>query len=183
MNKKIVVLGLGNILCGDDGFGVHVCHILQQNFSFPPECAVIDGGTQGQLLYGIVEEASKLLIIDAARLGLSPGSIALRQKSEIPTWLTSSKLSAHQSSFAEVLALASLKGILTPTITLIGFQPVTLEFGAHISKQGRACLPIAAGMALDILAEWGIRAVKGANQDLGFVGEAARSFLECSYPD
>jgi len=155
MPAKIIVLGLGNILCGDDGFGSHAAQMLAEAFSFPENCAVIDGGTQGQLLYGIVEEADRLLLIDAVDLGLPAGSIVLRRGDGIPVWLAARKLSAHQNSFAEVIALAKLKNVLPPDIRLIGFQAVNCGFGNALSPKASERLPEAIHMALACLEEWG----------------------------
>lgn len=177
MTSKTFVLGLGNVLCGDDGFGVHACHMLLQGFSFPDDCSIVDGGTQGQLLYGIVEEAARLLILDAANLGERPGELGIIRNEQIPAWLGSCKLSAHQTSFAEIMALAKLKNILPPEIILIGFQPVRLEFGAAISRQARACLPEAVKSALQILAAWGIEPKRASCRLECPVFDAARSFL------
>lgn len=154
--ERAVVLGLGNILCGDDGFGVHAIQHLREGFAFPRRCQAIDGGTQGQLLYGIVEDADRLLIVDAADLGLAPGSLGCAEGADIPIWLGARKLSAHQGSFAEVLALAELKGILPKEIVLIGLQPETVEFGAPLSESARARLPEAERMILERLRAWGI---------------------------
>lgn len=156
-NERITVLGLGNPLCGDDGFGSHAAQMLLAACAFPQNCQVVDGGTQGQILYGLVTEATKLLLLDAARLELEPGSLALRQAGEIPAWLGARKLSAHQGSFAEVLALARLKNSLTPEIRLIAFEPVSMEFGQPLSPQAAQALPKAIHMALACLEEWGIK--------------------------
>lgn len=154
--NRITVLGLGNVLCGDDGFGSHAAEILTGRFCFPDNCNVVDGGTQGQLLYGIVEETDRLLLIDAIDFGLSPGTLAILENDEIPTWLGTCKLSSHQGSFAEVLALASLKNVLTPAIRLIGFQAATIEFGSRLSPLALESLPKAVEMAVDCLRTWGI---------------------------
>lgn len=156
MPQNNIILGLGNLLLGDDGFGSHAAQLLAGNYSFPTHCEVRDGGTQGQLLYGIMTEATRLLIIDAVDFGLSPGNLILRKDKEIPFWLGQNKLSAHQNSFAEVLALARLRNDQIPEITLIGFQPVCLDFGAPLSAIASQKLPQAVDMTLACLREWGI---------------------------
>lgn len=156
MPQKIILLGLGNLLCGDDGFGVKVVQDLQKKYSFPDNCEVIDGGTQGQILYGILEDADNLLIIDAVDFGLPPASLSLRDQNEIPVWLGSQKLSAHQSSFAEVLALGELKEILPEEICLLGFQTSDVEFGHPLSQEAIKKLPEAEHIALEWLFNRGI---------------------------
>lgn len=175
--ENVIVLGLGNILCGDDGFGVHAVQFLKEQYSFPECCQIIDGGTQGQLLYGIVEEADRLLLLDAADFGLAPGCLSLRRNEEIPAWLGTAKLSAHQGSFAEVLALAGLKGVLPEEIRLIGFQPADLEFGLPLSAIARPKLPEAIAMCLTTLKAWGIIPVPAANTADSCTRELRAAFL------
>lgn len=169
MPQNNIILGLGNLLLGDDGFGCHAAQLLAEGFSFPPSCEVVDGGTQGQLLYGIVTSATRLLIIDAVDFAMTPGTLTLCRGDAIPSWLGQNKLSAHQHSFAEVLALSRLRGSLTPQLMLIGFQPVCLDFGAPLSTQAVQKLPEALNMALACLAEWNIHPqTKTRNPDSAF---------------
>lgn len=145
-------MGLGNLLCGDDAFGVLAAARLYELFDFPDNVEIMDGGTQGQTLYGLVAEADRLLILDAADLGAEPGSLGILRNGELPMWLGKGKLSPHQDSFAELLALASLKNSLPEEIALIGLQPGHLAFG----DQRDVPIDEAMRLALDILAEWGI---------------------------
>ncbi len=153
MSEKIIVLGLGNLLCGDDGFGVRVIQSLQASYRFPECCEIIDGGTQGQILYGLLEEADRLLLVDAVDLGSEPASLRLYSQEEIPVWLGTRKLSAHQNSFAEVLALGAIKEILPEEINLLGFQCQQTEFGAPLSESAEASLRPAEQIVLAWLAE------------------------------
>lgn len=155
--EKIVVLGLGNILCGDDGFGPLVIERLLELGQFPEEVKIMDGGVQGQALYWIVEEADRLLLVDAVDFGLDPGEIAQKLHSDIPIWIGSRKMSAHQQGFSEVLALASLKNVLPAEIILIGIQPVNLEFGKKPSGIVFGKIDEAVRLCLDVLSRWGIK--------------------------
>lgn len=162
MNETVIALGLGNILCGDDGFGVRVVQSLQNKYDFPERCRIIDGGTQGQILYGILEDADRLLVIDAIDFALGPGNLALLAREEIPVWLGARKLSAHQNSFAEVLALGSIKEILPKEICLLGFQGERFEFGSPLSELAQIALPRAESMVLDWLTERRIQVNPGS---------------------
>lgn len=163
MTEKIIVLGLGNLLCGDDGFGVHVVQRLQKKYTFPENCEIIDGGTQGQILYGLLEEADKLLLIDAVNLNQEPGKLVMYGQADIPIWLSGKKLSAHQNSFAEVLALGSLKGILPKEMCLLGFQTCAIEFGTPLSALALSRLDEAEQMALNWLSRHNIRPELSSN--------------------
>lgn len=160
LNNRITVLGLGNILCGDDAFGVHAAEKLYSQYDFPPHVAVIDGGAQGPTLHGFVEESEKLLVFDATDFGHTPGTISIFRKADIPVWLGMNKMGPHQNSFSETLALAALRGRLPEEICLIGFQPAAVEFGAEISKLAVSKIPEAIEAGLEILRGWGAAAVK-----------------------
>ncbi|WP_165078950.1 MULTISPECIES: HyaD/HybD family hydrogenase maturation endopeptidase [unclassified Desulfovibrio] len=148
---RILALGLGNILCGDDGFGIHAIERLYAEYDFPENVRVMDGGTQGQTLYGPVTEADCLVVFDAADMGLEPGSLAVREADGVPLWLGARKLSPHQSGFMEVLALASLRGALPATRVLIGCQPLRVEFGESLSAGVRDAIPQAVELGVERL--------------------------------
>ena len=74
--EQIIILGLGNILYGDEGFGVLLAQRLYAHWDFPENVEVVDGGTQGQTLLTFVERADRLLVLDAVDFGLEPGEIA-----------------------------------------------------------------------------------------------------------
>lgn len=178
MNKpeRIIVLGLGNVLAGDDGFGSHAIRFLNENYDFPENCSVFDGGTQGQLLYGIVEEADRLLLADAANLGGKPGELIVAKNEEIPKWLTAGKLDAHQASFAEVLALAEITGVAPGEICLVGFQPLDMTFGNPLSSKALAALPLAIDMIFQQLKKWGVEPVSGGTNLHPFSEEMFNTF-------
>lgn len=157
--EKIVVLGLGNVLCGDDGFGPLVIERLLELGQYPENVKIMDGGVQGQALYWIVEEADRLLLVDAVDFGLDPGEMAQKWHSDIPIWLNARKISAHQQGFSEVLALASLKNILPYEISLVGIQPLNLEFGKKPSSIVFGKIDEAVDLCLDVLSRWGIKRI------------------------
>lgn len=148
---RILALGLGNILCGDDGFGIHAIERLYADYELSDNVRVMDGGTQGQTLYGPVTEADCLVVFDAADMGLEPGALAVREADGVPLWLGARKLSPHQSGFMEVLALAELRGALPATRVLIGCQPLKVEFGESLSRAVRAAVAPAVELGVERL--------------------------------
>lgn len=155
-----LVLGLGNILCGDEGIGCRVAEYLYQDRVFPESVRIADGGTMGQELLEPVMLADNLLIIDCADFGQKPAQALLRENSGVPIWLGVNKMSPHQGGFAEVLALAQLKGRLPEKITLLAIQPQSLVFGEKLSPMLRQRLPEYAAMAREVLESWGIASEK-----------------------
>ena len=70
--QRVVVMGLGNLLWADEGFGVRVAERLYAHYHWPDEVEIVDGGTQGLNLLGYVESASHLLILNAIDYGWTP---------------------------------------------------------------------------------------------------------------
>ena len=120
----------------------------------PDSVALVDAGTIGNPLLTFIEATSRLLIIDAADFAYDPGTLFTRSGADIPRWLSSTRASLHQSSFAELLGLAALRSALPSELHLVGFQPVDISFGNSLSLQGRNALDAAAGLVLHKLRQW-----------------------------
>lgn len=157
-----LVLGLGNILCADEGIGCRVAEYLYAVREFPEDVRIADGGTMGQELLGPVMEADNLLVIDCGDFGLKVGETLVRNDRGVPIWLGIAKLSPHQGSFSELLALAELKNRLPKRLALLAIQPEKLEYGKKLSPDLKANLAFYARKAEEILASWGI---KGRTRD------------------
>lgn len=82
--ERIVVLGLGNILYGDEGFGVRVAERLYSRYAFPDNVEIVDAGTQGHPLLAFVERATRLLLLDAVDFGLQPGTTVEKDSTRHP---------------------------------------------------------------------------------------------------
>ena len=163
-NSQIVILGIGNVLWADEGFGVRCAEALAQRYEFPEHVTILDGGTQGLYLLPYVQGASKLLIFDAIDYGLPPGTLHCVEGAEVPRYLGAKKLSLHQTGFQEVLALAELTGRYPAHVTLIGCQPEVLDdFGGSLRPKLRAALELALARGVEQLERWGICASTRTN--------------------
>lgn len=160
--KKIVVIGLGNILCGDDAFGVILAEKLYELYDFPPNVEIIDGGAQGPALFQYIEKAERLLVFDAVDFGIPPATLVRREYGELPLWIGAKKITAHQNSFAELLALADLKNALPSEIVLIGAQIENTDFGSVIGDAINAKIPEALELGLRCLSDWGVAPAKAS---------------------
>ena len=158
MSNNILLLGLGNVLWADEGFGVRCIEALDAQFVFPEQVRLVDGGTRGIALLAEMEGADRVLLFDAVDFGLPPGELALIGEGEIPRFISAGKLSLHQTGFQDVLAYAQITGAMPPDLQLIGIQPVVLDdYGGDLSPGVRAKLPDAMELARTILAAWGVR--------------------------
>ncbi len=152
---EVLVLGIGNVLWADEGFGVRAVEALHQAFAYPPDVLLIDGGTLGLNLLEYVAAARRVLVFDAIDFGLVPGTLRVLRDGEVPAW-GRAKLSPHQTGFNDVLALAQLNGSAPESIVAIGVQPVELaDFGGSLRDPVKAQLPVAVAIAAEVLAGWG----------------------------
>lgn len=152
----IVVLGIGNVLWADEGFGVRCVETLQQRWQFASTVALVDGGTQGLYLIQHVQRARRLLIFDAIDYGLAPGTLKLIENDEVPRFMGAKKMSLHQTGFQEVLCLAQFTGTYPEEVLLIGCQPEQLEdYGGSLRPSVRLAMEDALALAVDRLRAWG----------------------------
>ncbi len=156
MDKKILVLGIGNILWADEGFGVRALEIFHSLYRVPENVSLLDGGTQGLYLVQFVQEADYLLVFDAIDYGLKPGTLKIVEGDEVPKFTGAKKMSLHQTGFQEVLSAADLLGDYPEKLALIGCQPEDLEdWGGPLTQPVRDQLVHAAEIAASILEQWG----------------------------
>ena len=73
--KQVLILGIGNVLWADEGFGVRCVETLNQDYVFPDNVNMVDGGTQGIYLVQHVQQADVLVVFDAIDYGLPPGTL------------------------------------------------------------------------------------------------------------
>lgn len=154
---RILVLGIGNLLWADEGFGVRCVEALNEAWQFPEEVRLLDGGTQGLYLLPYVQEADCLLVFDAVDYGDPPGTLREVVGDQVPRFMGAKKMSLHQTGFQEVLAAAELTGKLPGELVLIGVQPEELEdYGGSLRDVVKAKMPEALALALKWLRQWGV---------------------------
>lgn len=154
-SSDILVLGIGNLLWADEGFGIRALEALHAQWRFRPGVRLLDGGTQGLYLLPYVKSCRRLLIFDAVDYGLRPGTVKIVQGDEVPAFMGVKKMSLHQTGFQEVLTLARLQGWQPADVALIGVQPAVLEdYGGSLSDVVKDKLPVAVESATRFLYTW-----------------------------
>jgi hydrogenase maturation protease len=159
---ETLVLGLGNILLSDEGVGVRVVERLLEQYDFPEGVRVMDGGTLGLDLLPYVEDASRLLVVDAVQARKPPGTLVRMVGDEIPIFLDASKVSPHQEGLQDLLAVAVLKDYLPDEVVFWGAQIESLGVGLELSASVAAQVDALAGKVLEELARWGVDAQRKA---------------------
>jgi hydrogenase maturation protease len=151
------VLGIGNILWADEGFGVRAVEEFHRRYAVPDNVTILDGGTQGLYLVNFLEEADRLIVFDAIDYGLEPGQLKLVRDDEVPRFTGAKKMSLHQTGFQEVISAADLLDRCPKHLVLIGCQPLDLEdWGGPLTPPVRDQIAPAIKLACAILAEWGV---------------------------
>ena len=153
---EITVLGIGNVVLSDEGFGVRAAERLDAMYGFPENVQVLDGGTLGLELLRFVTGTKKLLILDAVQTDERGGG-CYRFAGEEAKAHFREKLSAHEIGIQDVLTFLEITGKPPEEVVVIGAAPIRMEAGLALSSGMEALLPTAAAMAAEELARWGVR--------------------------
>jgi len=187
-SPSVLILGIGNLLWADEGFGVRAVEELHRGWIFPDNVRVMDGGTQGIYLVQHIREADILIVFDAVDFGLPPATLTLVEGDAVPKFLGVKKISLHQTGFQEVLAMAEMMGDYPAELLLVGVQPVELDdFGGSLRPAVKAQIGPAIAAALDFLACRGIdvqRRTRPLDDDVTIASaEMALGRYEAGRPD
>ncbi len=146
--NSLAVLGVGNVLCMDDGLGPAAVEILIRDYTIPDGVVVLDGGTLGLSLLPIIEDSDQVLIIDAIRMDAPPGTlIFLEGNSVLPA--VRLRLSVHQVGVADLLDAAKIRGKLPASLLLLGIVPSSIELGYELSAPVRDAMPALVEAVID----------------------------------
>lgn len=149
-----LVIGCGNLLGADDGVGLAALERLRNQYRFPPDVRLEDGGTWGLNLLPLIEESGRLLLVDAINAGAAPGSLLTLERERLPMYF-SQKISPHQIDLREVLALAEFRGTLPGDTVAIGVQPERIEMSTDLSPSVACQIDALAAAVVERLRQWG----------------------------
>jgi hydrogenase maturation protease len=155
--RRIVVLGVGNLLWADEGFGVRCVEALGEGWDLPPDVEVMDGGTLGLALVPDLLDATHVLLFDAVAHRGEPGSLIVARDDEVPALMGGNKMSLHQVGMNDILASLELLGHKPDHFTVVGIKPVQLaDYGGSLTDAVRAQLPAALQLGIEELRRWGV---------------------------
>ena len=137
---KPLILGIGNILLGDEGIGVYAVQALEKNAKFTPHFDIVDGGTCGMELLDCMAKREHIIVIDAVLANRAPGDIMVLYDEQVPTFF-SRKISPHQLGLCDVLSALKLTDEFPQHLCLIGVQPESLSAGFGLSDRLKSVLP------------------------------------------
>jgi hydrogenase maturation protease len=138
--KRILVLGVGNILLHDEGVGVRVIERLLADYDFPENVELMDGGTLGVRLLDPIAQADHVIVVDAVRNGEPPGTLYYLDADFLATRV-SFKNSLHQADMVDTLAYAEMLDKRPPAV-IVGVEPEDISpWGLELTETVRAQLP------------------------------------------
>ena len=143
--KGILVLGVGNLLLKDEGVGVHVVERLRE-MELPEDVEVKDGGTGGFHLLDDVEGREKVIVVDAVKAGMTPGTLYRFDAKDIEVTRKIS-ISLHDINLADMLSLADMLG-KKPDTVVIGVEPKDMGAGLELSPEIEARIPEIIGLVI-----------------------------------
>lgn len=149
----ITILGIGNILLQDEGFGVRVVEELNYRYIFPPGVQVLDGGTLGMELLRFLTGTDKLVIIDAIAGTSSPGTVYEFQNEAVKTYFNN-KISMHEFGIQEVLATLDILGNPIKDVVIVGVEPHSINIGLELSPQTVGAVDKVIGRVVSQLIFW-----------------------------
>ena len=153
--REVLVLGIGNILWADEGFGPRAAEAFHTAFRLPDGCEVMDGGTLGGYLLNDITVTRSILVFDCCDFHEEPGTMMVLRDDDVEPWLTT-KISPHQTGFSELLATAALMGRAPESLVVVGVQPERLDdYGGSLSDTLRNLLDEAVELGRAEVARWG----------------------------
>lgn len=139
----IRVLGLGNVLMGDDGIGPYVIEALSAAYRFPAGVSLLDLGTPGLDLAPFLLGADAVVVIDSVLSEGTPGSLRQYRRDAILAHAPRHRLGPHDPGFKQTLLTLDFAGCAPKEVLLVGIVPQGTEQGAGLSPAVQEAVPLA----------------------------------------
>jgi hydrogenase maturation protease len=143
MTMDIRILGLGNVLMGDDGFGPFVIEALKAGYEFPPNVSVIDVGTPGLDLAPFLLGADVVIVADTVRAEGPAGAIRLYRRDQILKHTPGLRLGPHDPGFKQALLTLEFAEMGPSEVLLVGAIPETTAPTTYLTPAVRHAVPVA----------------------------------------
>jgi len=161
----VLVLGLGNILCGDDGAGVVAVHRIRRDYVMPPGVRVVDGGTLGLDLLALVAATDRAILVDAVRADGAPGTLVRLTGAEVGQAVYE-RLSPYQIGVADLLAGAAMCERYPEEVVIVGVVPEMTDLQLGCTPPVQASLD---GLVANAIAELQRMGIEPARREAAYV--------------
>jgi len=149
-----VVIGLGNVVCSDDGVGVQAVARLRERLVSQPDLTLVEGGTAGMLLLPHLADAERAIIVDAIDIGAEPGTLVRLSGDQFASAF-SVGTTVHDVGLRDLLSAARLSGAWPEQLVLHGVQPGSTALGTDLTPTVAAALDGLVDSVAGELAAWG----------------------------
>jgi hydrogenase maturation protease len=149
------VLGLGNVLMGDDGVGPAIVRAFEAAYVVGAEVEVVDLGTPGLDLTPWLADTERVIIVDTVNTGQAPGTLRLYDKHEVLRHTPSVRVGPHDPGVKEALLALDFAGRGPAAVALIGVVPGRVEMGLDLTPAVRAMIPAAVALLARMLERFG----------------------------
>lgn len=160
---ELLILGLGNLLCSDDGVGVVAVHRLARGHRLPAGVRALDGGTLGLSLLPHLQASRRVILLDAVAAQGAPGSLVRLDGADVAT-AVAGRLSVHQIGVADLLEGARLLDQGPEVLRLLGVVPASTALGIELTPN--------VALAVDALVAMAVREARGLGFELPAKSEA-----------
>jgi hydrogenase maturation protease len=159
---RIGVLGIGNVLMGDDALGPYVVKLLEAGYELPPAVEVLELGTPGADLSLHLEGLEVAVVVDTVKVRGAPGELRLLDKAQLLATNPTLPASPHEPGLREALFTLEFRGGSPGEVRLVGVIPAIVEMEVGLSPPVRAAVPAALDAVLRQLAALGAPATPRA---------------------
>ena len=153
--ERIRILGLGNVLLSDDGFGPYVIELLRAGWEAPESVELLDAGTPGLDLVDYLHGCDRAIIIDAISATGAAGELRLYRDEDLRALPMGPRVSPHDPAVQETLWVADLDGSGPRNVVLIGVIPARTTLGTELSPAVLQAAPQALALIVRELTEIG----------------------------
>ena len=136
--KRVLILGIGNILLRDEGIGVRAVEALQQQ-ALPDDVELADGGTAGADLVNLVADRPKLIVVDSVDGEGPPGTIYRMNPDDLLAGPPA--MSLHEFGLTDMLTMAAQMQCAPKEVVILGVKPQSMEPGLEMTEPVRNALP------------------------------------------
>lgn len=158
--KKIGIVGIGNLICGDEGFGIHTINYLEENYIFPENVLLKDAGTAGIYLSPFLEECDPVFVIDVVDIEAEPGSMHYYSTDDVKLGNIQTKMSPHQLGLLEILEICKLRDAAPECVEFYCVVPQDLDTSMDLSDAVAPRVPEIAEKVLKRLEQEGVKVEK-----------------------
>ncbi len=159
-DKKIGIVGIGNLICGDEGFGIHTINYFEDNYIFPDNVLLKDAGTAGIYMSPFLEECDPVIVIDVVDIDAEPGSMHYYDVNDVKLGNIQTKMSPHQLGLLEILEICKLRDAAPENVEFYCVVPKDLDTSIELSDVVAPRVKEIADLILKRLDELGVEVQK-----------------------